>query len=335
MSTAPIWMPLYIGDYLRDTARLTTEQHGAYLLLIMDYWTNGPLPDDDAALAQVARMTRDDWDKTRPAISRLFQISLGEWRHKRIDDELEKARQFFAKQKANGMKGGRPRKNPNETQTITQTKPKTNPDHNPNETNGFCLGLEWVNQEHIPKIAIDHDDGHHIADYPGNYPENEVSKTQTKPKQNPNHNPNHNPNETQTKANHNHNHSSTSITEIGVEIGCIQDRRDGDTAEQLPQPATRVGMLCKRLRQMGIVAAPHMLAWDDLLARFTDEEIIAVAEIAKDKKPGERLHLNYMVSMLNNQSAANPAAVGPRKPSSHSGFDEIDYREGVTADGRF
>ena len=88
---AEAWMPLYVGDYLGDTQRLTTEQHGAYLLLILDYWRNGPAPDDDAILQQITKLDKAGWKKHRPALARLFQIDSGEWKHKRIDAELNNA----------------------------------------------------------------------------------------------------------------------------------------------------------------------------------------------------------------------------------------------------
>lgn len=85
------WLPLYVGDYLRDTARLSTEQHGAYLLLIMDYWVNGPLPDDDAALGAIARMSPAAWKRMRRALESFFQVKDGRWNHKRIDRERTRA----------------------------------------------------------------------------------------------------------------------------------------------------------------------------------------------------------------------------------------------------
>ena len=82
------WMPLYVGDYLRDTRRLSTLEHGAYMLLIMDYWTNSGLPDDDRRLARIAGLSIDEWSQIRPAIAELFQDG---WKHKRIDKELARA----------------------------------------------------------------------------------------------------------------------------------------------------------------------------------------------------------------------------------------------------
>lgn len=87
-SKQDIWMPLYIADYLADTTRLNTEQHGAYLLLIMDYWRNGAPPDDDSTLANITKLQLSSWKKNKPILQKLFVVSEGEWHHKRIDEEL-------------------------------------------------------------------------------------------------------------------------------------------------------------------------------------------------------------------------------------------------------
>jgi len=104
-----VWMPLYVKDYLAATSRLSAEQHGAYLLLIMDYWLNGPLPDDDQALAQIAKLHLEQWTKHRPSIARFFAVGNGEWRHKRVDGELAAARDRRVKAKERGKMGAKAR----------------------------------------------------------------------------------------------------------------------------------------------------------------------------------------------------------------------------------
>lgn len=82
------WMPLDIGDYLKDTRHLTTLEHGAYLLLIMRYWEDGGLPDNEALIARYAGLTTDQWVECRVVLSAFFD---DHWRHKRIDAELARA----------------------------------------------------------------------------------------------------------------------------------------------------------------------------------------------------------------------------------------------------
>lgn len=85
------WMPLYIADYRADTSRLTTEQHGAYLLILMDYWRNGPPPDDDEVLAQITLLPIARWRKHRPKLAQFFTIKNGVMRQKRADAEMIRA----------------------------------------------------------------------------------------------------------------------------------------------------------------------------------------------------------------------------------------------------
>lgn len=82
------WMPLYIGDYLRDTMHLTTEQHGAYLLLLMAGWTQGgSLPDDDVRLAAIVRLPVKEWRKLRPVLAEFYRIANGLWVQGRLQRE--------------------------------------------------------------------------------------------------------------------------------------------------------------------------------------------------------------------------------------------------------
>ena len=91
--------------------------------------------------------------------------------------------------------------------------------------------------------------------------------------------------------------------------------------------ATRVGSLCRLLRGIGIDAAPHLPVWPELLDRFTDEQIVAVAEIAKTRKPGERIHLNYLVPILNDKSKPQQACASSRRSAAEN-FENRDYGTG-------
>jgi uncharacterized protein YdaU (DUF1376 family) len=80
-------MPVYIGDYLADTMHLTTEQHGAYLLLIFHLWRRGTLPDEDGVLGKITGLSESAWASTRPVLAEFFKIQDGQWRHGRVERE--------------------------------------------------------------------------------------------------------------------------------------------------------------------------------------------------------------------------------------------------------
>src|SRR6185312_13041136 len=83
------YIQLYIADYLADTAHLTTAEHGAYLLLIFNYWQRGhALNNANGRLASVVRMSNEEWEQHEQTLAEFFEVDGDEWRNHRIDDDL-------------------------------------------------------------------------------------------------------------------------------------------------------------------------------------------------------------------------------------------------------
>lgn len=86
------WMPLYVGDYLRDTMHLTTEEHGAYLLIIMALWSaGGSLPE--SAMPATVRVSQRKWSSLRNTLAPFFHVAEGTWSHRRVNRELATAKE--------------------------------------------------------------------------------------------------------------------------------------------------------------------------------------------------------------------------------------------------
>ncbi|NVC30981.1 DUF1376 domain-containing protein [Serratia marcescens] len=81
------YMQFYVADYLADTMHLSTEEHGAYLLLIFNYWQTGkPLPKN--RLAGIARLSNDRWTDVERSLNEFFIDDGNTWIHQRIERDL-------------------------------------------------------------------------------------------------------------------------------------------------------------------------------------------------------------------------------------------------------
>lgn len=103
MSERP-FMQLYVSDFVGDTMHLSTEQVGAYLLLLMAMWNaDGTLPNDAAKLARVAKVPADTWGAVWVDLASYFDIADGKITHGRLARELAK----FARKSAARSDAGR------------------------------------------------------------------------------------------------------------------------------------------------------------------------------------------------------------------------------------
>ncbi len=92
-----------MGDYQKDTASLTTLEHGAYFLLLNECWQHGRIPVEPSKRASIAKMSLKEWKKIAPSIDPYFNE---DGSNKRASREIEKAEIIRTRRAIAGQKGG-------------------------------------------------------------------------------------------------------------------------------------------------------------------------------------------------------------------------------------
>jgi len=89
MATLP-YMQFQVAEYIADTTHLTTEEHGAYLLLLMNCWQREkPIPKN--RLASVCRLSNECWTHVEQVLNEFFILNEdGSWWHKRVEKDIQK-----------------------------------------------------------------------------------------------------------------------------------------------------------------------------------------------------------------------------------------------------
>lgn len=107
------WFPFYPSDWLASAsvATMTHLERSAYIDLLCHEW-NQPdcgLPDDDAQLAALARVTTSQWAKAAPRIRARFSAVDGRLFNDRLVEEKEKQNQWRTKSSEGGQVGSQKR----------------------------------------------------------------------------------------------------------------------------------------------------------------------------------------------------------------------------------
>lgn len=156
---------LYMGDYQRDTADLSVAQHGAYFLLLLHYYSQEqPITADRPTLYRICRAVYpEEMFAVDFVLDRFFQERNGKMTNARCDEEIRKAKRMIEASRANGARGGRPRKeNPEKTQQDTQQVPQQGTEQQTQQGTqritqpglGIGIGLGVGVQEHSTKRTV-------------------------------------------------------------------------------------------------------------------------------------------------------------------------------------
>lgn len=262
----------HIGDYAQATGHLSFVEDAAYSRLIRKYYAEEkPLPIEVKAVQRlIGARTKEEKQAVEDVLQEFFSKEHDGWHNKRCDAEIEANRELDADREAkNANEKERQRRHREERAKLFEALRGLNivPAY---DTKTETLRALLSNATVTPPVTRDGID---------------MSQPVTPPVT--------------------RNATANQTPDTRLQTPDIKPTTSSSVIPTTPAQAptqseneTRLGGLCKRLRALGIDCRPGLEAWADILPRYSDLEITSAAEIAREKKPGERIHLNYLVPIL-------------------------------------
>jgi len=119
----------HVSDYIHDTAHLSNNEDLAFRRLLDLYYTQEkPIPNKTQEVARRIRMGKNI-DAVQTVLEEFFMYSQEHdfWFHKRCDETIAAYQAKAERNRAVGKLGGRPKSNPEETQTVSKDNPNQEP----------------------------------------------------------------------------------------------------------------------------------------------------------------------------------------------------------------
>ena len=119
----------HVSDYIHDTAHLSNDEDLAFRRLLDLYYTQEkPIPNKTHEVARRIRMAKQI-NAVQVVLEEFFMFDMENdcWFHKRCDETIAAYQAKAERNRVVGKLGGRPKTNPEETQTVSKTNPNQEP----------------------------------------------------------------------------------------------------------------------------------------------------------------------------------------------------------------
>lgn len=98
----------YVDDYMADTMHLSAAEHGAYHLIMWNYWKR-QRPPEEHKLPAISKLGAE-FEAHRDTLAEFFEVVDNVWHHNRIESELQRVRDESKRNKKAGKQSAKVRK---------------------------------------------------------------------------------------------------------------------------------------------------------------------------------------------------------------------------------